>query len=150
MPRDTIFKVRLAAAEDAALRQAATSVGLNRSEFIRFASLLDIRHTDDEDSAVLVDTTAMRRLFAEMNAWGVNFNQGVHGINRIMNALVPSELSDSEKRYIATNSKESYLILTECAQSFDTILTMLVSIAARNHITLPDRLLEKIAKAQVR
>jgi hypothetical protein len=47
---------------------------MNRSEFVRFASLLDIRHTDDEDSAVLVDAAAMRRLFGEMNAWGVSFN----------------------------------------------------------------------------
>jgi hypothetical protein len=148
MPRDTIFKVRLAAGEDAALRQAAASVGLNRSEFVRFASLLDIRHSDEKDSAVLVDAAAMRRLFAEMNAWGVNFNQGIHGINRIMNALVPSELSDKEKRYIASNSKESYLILTECAQNFDALLSMLVSITERDRIVLPDRLLEKIARAQ--
>jgi hypothetical protein len=63
---------------------------------------------------------------------------------------VPSELSDSEKRYIASNSKGSYLILTECAQSFDAIHTMLVSITERDRIVLPDRLLEKIARAQVR
>lgn len=129
------FTVRLSDADREKLEQAARSLNVSRTDFVRLCARLPIKliegSSDDPDAIIGIDPSVLKNIHKELNRQGVNLNQATRALNLIGRKYASGAVRGEKAGEIATIAAKTYKDVAEMKELLAEIQEAINRIEAR-------------------